>query len=478
MDEFFPKPMFSARHEFLGTLSKDNDSADSVHIVVQYSLIKEGAIIGKALGTKENYDKIIRFLNCPGPYLKLASEWTEPITTEISSKKILLGTTTHKPWPPIYGKGIPYFVSDLSLDDLTIRECYGNGRADYIERHLTFFLAGPRRFWSIHPLRELSATGEIKCEITESKIHLNEGLPFGVEIAPWYFYEQKGPPENHELTASVLTLHLKTNATVKELSSSAFLELGRALVDDLCLLVSFLSKRWVTWYRYQLITSEGIESHIRRTRGCLEVEPDPHESSIEYARTRDFLRIAFSNLRKLRSEGINLFMPIVYFVAGNEARYVEERFTTFFLSLERIKDMFALREGVGKNLPDRAFESLAGVVSDVIEKNIESSDARERIEKKIPELNRPSLRFLLDILFSRLGIEWRDIYPSGSEFTLIRTRDKLFHSSVELNLPQLVKEMYRLRTIVERILLRMLGWEDVSRSPSRNIGEWLSGAEG
>jgi len=96
---------------------------------------------------------------------------------------------------------------------------------------------------------------------------------------------------------------------------------------------------------------------------------------------------------------------------------------------------------------------------------------------KIPELNRPSLRFVLDALFFRYNIDWTDIYPSTGDFTLIKTRDKLFHSSQEPNFDLLFKETNRLQAIIERLLLRMLGWEDLSHSPTDFMKKWLTADE-
>lgn len=477
MEDLLPKQSFFARHEFEGNLSKRDEVADKLHVVVQYSLIKEGEIVGKVLGTGKTFKKLGRLLNLPGPYLKLTSEKIEHITTDIFSDKVLLRKTTHRVWPPGYGERMISIVSDLIFENITITEHYGT--SDSLERHLTFFLAGPRRLWQVHEDRKLSFTGEIKSKVQNSKIELNADLPFEIEVVPSYFYDKTLAPDNHELTTKVLVLHLKTKESVEQFSNEDFVNSGKSLADDLTLLVSFLSRHWVTWYRYELQTSDILETYVRRTRECSTNELGWDDTLVEWREAREFLKVGFRNLRKLRAEGLDLSMPIVYCVSGNEAKYLEEQFTTFFLSLEKIKDMFALKpkKHLRENLPDKAFKKLRSLISDVIEKNVESSEVVERIQTKIPELNRPSLRFVLESLFHRYNVDWTDIYPQASGFTLIKTRDELFHSSRALNIDLLVKELHRLQAIIERLLLRMMGWDDLSRSPTDFMKKWLTAVD-
>lgn len=468
MEDLWSKQPFFNRHEFIGNLSRCDEVADKLHIVVQYSLIKEGEIVGKVLGTTKTCEKLRRFTNFSGPYpyLKLTSD-------EISSDRVLLGTTIDRPG---YNKEMSYIVANLSFEDITITRHFGP--SDSHERHLTFFLAGPRRLWSIHETPEFSFTGDIKNKVHNSKIELNEDFPFEIEVIPCYFRDKTSAPDNHyELTANVLTMHFKTKESLEQLSNDDLVNSGKALADDITLLMSFLSRRWITWYRYELATNDSVKAFTRRTRDCATQEPNWSDTLIEPDKSRKFLKIGLSNLRKLRAENFDLFMPLLYFVSGHEAKYLEEQFTTSFLSLEKIKDMFAIKKNFQKNLKDRSFKKLRSLISETIRRNTEFSEVVEKIQGKIPELNRPSLRFILESLFKEYNITWKDIYPSTSKFTLIKTRDDLFHSSQKFNIGLLVKELYRLQALIERLLLRMLGWQDLSRSPAEHKKKWLTTVE-
>ena len=475
IEELLPSKPFFERYEFKGNLWKNNEVADNLQIIIQYSQINEGEIDGKVLGSQETFKRLERLFTLPGYLFRLASKKHEGITTEIFSDNVLIPTISNKNWPDSYAERMMSVVADLHFQDLTIIQ--HASLSESIDRHLTFFLAGPQTSWSISQMRELSLTGEMKTEVVNSKIELSESFPFEIEVVPRYFYGKATTPENTELSTYILALHLKTDKSVKELSNEDFVSLGRALADDLTLLISFLSKRWVTWFRYELGTSDGIKSYVRRTRECSTKEINSEDCLLELANTREFLKIGLTNFRRLRAENFDLFMPIVYFVSGSEKKYLEEQFTTYFLSLERLKDIFARKKELQHNLLDKTFKNLKSLVSKVIKESIQTDDVLERIMEKISELNRPSLSFLLNSLFSTYDVDWKDIYPQGSKFTLIRTRNKLFHSSEELNIDLLVKEVRRLQTILERLLLRMLGWEDLSCSPRDFMKRWLIAQE-
>ncbi|MCK4307496.1 hypothetical protein KAW50_04635 [candidate division WOR-3 bacterium] len=456
MEDLWPTQTFCDRYEFVGNFSKGKEVANDLNIVFQYSKIKDVEIIGKVTGTTDAFRQLIRVINQPGNYLKLFSR-NESI--QISSEKVYLRGRIGE----CSSYGYIYHEADIGLEDVTITKYYES--VENSGRYITFFLAGPRVAWSVYIGVEESSTGEIKNKIKNSKIELNEDFPFEIEVFPYDFYDETPAPENYKLKTNVLALHFKTEKSVEQLSNEDFVAEAEKVADDLTLLVSFLSKQWVTWYRYELYTNDSIKTYVKRTnRKCSTKELHWDDILVEREKSREFLKDGFSNLRKLRSDKFDLFMPIIYFMIANEIKYVVEQFTMLFLSLEKIKDMFALKEENSlKNLPD--FKELKESISDIIDDKVGDPKVREKIQKKIPELNRPPLKFILDSLFSKYDVDWKDIYPSGTpDYTFIKTRNYLFHSSKKIDGDPLIKETYRLQVIVERLLLSILDWKDFSCS--------------
>lgn len=472
LEDLFPQKPFYERIEFKGNLTKHNEVADGIHFVVQYPLTNQREIVEKAFGDKSVFRKLEHLFTLPEPLFKLESIKHKDLKREIYSEKVLIPKITGKGWPNGYGEGITAEVANLSFEDLHITEYFSPQATK--ERHLFFYLSGPQTFWSVSKSRVLFVDGHIETSVINSKIELNETFPFETIIVPYYFYDKGEGPGNYELTTDVLSIHFSTSYPLEELTTEEFLSSAKELTDDMILLISFISKRWITWFRYDLIINECLKTYVRRTRQCSTKKLDWDEGLVEPYKTREFLKTGLTNLRKLREKGLDLLMPITYYLSANEKTYLEEQFTTFFLSLERIKDMFAKEEKLEKNLPDKAFKRLHSSISDLVDSQVESSDVRDRVRTKILELNRPSLRYVLESLFSKYCITWEDLYPAAGSFTLIKTRDELFHSSRKIDMDSLVKERDRLQVLLERILLRLLGWEDLSRSPVDFIRRWLT----
>jgi hypothetical protein len=475
MEELLQKLPFVERLEFVGSLKQGDKIADGLHIVLQYSLLREGDITGTVLGTTQTFKELSKVSHLPGPTLQMASEQREHWNTRIWSNEVLWGRVTNKPF---YGTEMSHKVADLTFHDLTIEKRLHLSESK--ERHLQFFLAGPRSLWTIYETGDISVTGEEDFEVKDAAIELNEQFPFEIEVRPWYFYDRTAPPDEFQLKTSVLVLHFKTEKSPEELSNQDFITTATSVAEDLIQLVSFLSKRWITWYSYQLQTNNLLLTFVRRARECSPKEVDIHGSVVPPVQARQFIKTAFTKLRSLRTSGVNLHMPLVYFVSGVEAKYLEEQFSILFLALERIKDLFAINERMQTSLPNSVMKCLRSAIDEAIVTILDKPEIPESIrtrvpwvQQKIPELNRPSLQTVLDLLFEKYKVDWRDLYPFGSDFTLVKTRNQLFHTSADVDIDLLIKELHRLQALLERILLSMLGWARHTNSPSEQMRKWL-----
>ena len=65
-------------------------------------------------------------------------------------------------------------------------------------------------------------------------------------------------------------------------------------------------------------------------------------------------------------------------------------------------------------------------------------------------------------IMEEYNVYWQDLYPSNSELTIFKTRNRLFHSSKHPSPETIDKELIRLQVLLSRIILKMLGWDDIS----------------
>jgi hypothetical protein len=111
----------------------------------------------------------------------------------------------------------------------------------------------------------------------------------------------------------------------------------------------------------------------------------------------------------------------------------------------------------------------------VIRDSINEDETKKRMIRKINELNRPPIREIIDKVLTRYGTEYKDLYPENEEATFFTTRNQLIHTAGEVNEELLLKDTYRVRSLAERIILRMLEWYDLSGAPDEGLRQYLTG---
>jgi hypothetical protein len=361
-----------------------------------------------------------------------------------------------------------YEVAELELLDLTIRHEFEHFDSENKARYITFFLCGPKLPWLNSHVRIVSNTGSAEIRSYESELELEAALPFKIQVVPHYMYDRILEPTECELSTNVLTLVFKTELLESDLSDDEFVEQATTATEDIILLVSFLSQRRITWFRYEFTTHSIIKEFIRYIGNYSTEEPGYYDELLHRSEVRPFINKAFSKLNEYRKEGFDLKIPITLFIEGNEGRFAEDKFAISFLALEKIKDMYAKKKKMDKNIGTSAFKRLSKIIRNDVDDFLytnKSEGAISQIKGKIPELNRPPIRFTLESLFNEYAVEWNDLYPNDGEFTVIKTRDLLFHSSVQQDAEFFVNELERLRIIVSRLLLRMLGYEKSFEPP-------------
>jgi hypothetical protein len=460
----FPDQPFAETEEFLGNLAQGDLISHDLHFAIQFNLARNDVIKGKILGNPSAYDKVAKLFLLPGPPLQLRSESTIDFATQFRSDEVFLESIS-RPYaglersPEAVGA-----VAEFHLGNLTFTT--ERPSADISGRKVTFLLTGPTIAWDARWVAEVSHSGERKIIYPNPKLELQNESLFEIQILPRFFYATTLSSEGHALNTHVLSVQFSTVTSTTELSDSDFLSQAKSTIDDLLLLSSLISRRWTAWYAYLLETPRLLEWHLKRTRDCSSKEPEHHETLLAPGQIRPFLTKALHRLRTLRSQHFDLFMPIVYCVAGSEAKHVEEKFTSLFLALERIKDLFA-RSNTAYNqiLADPEFHSLTRNICDLVRQNVDSKGRRKLFYEKVRELNRPSFLSVLEAFLQKQDILWKDLYPTNATFSLIKTRDKLFHSSDIIDHQELILELYRLRALVERLLLSLLGSRDFSRAP-------------
>ena len=97
--------------------------------------------------------------------------------------------------------------------------------------------------------------------------------------------------------------------------------------------------------------------------------------------------------------------------------------------------------------------------------------------EKVTELRRPPFWDGLKDLMQRLKVPWEDLYPDPlpEKPTFLGIRNTLFHSHTRIEDEVIAKETVRLKTVVDRIILRHLGHKELWMVPPPNVRHFVAG---
>lgn len=492
------------KHEFLGTISNGNETIDNLHIILQYPLATQGKIIGKIIGTRETFNKVYKLFEQSSGIFPFQLNCTYQIKDEsqlylsISSQNVRIQPIGKSPEPANLpslqsamilefdqfqnASTMTYEVAEIECEDLTVFTTHACIEA-LSTRYLYFFLAGAPKIWLKSPesVEFSSFTGNVKHTFREFNIDLGHIFPYNIKILPRFFRQKQ---DGATVITSVPVVQITTEESEQDLTDEQFVKNGVIIVNNIELLLSLIYKRWTTWHQYELQTNKSEIIYKRIARECL-TELDQLGALVPENRIEQFLQIGYTNLEELRGKGTDISAPIAFFIAGHEARHIEEQFAITFLSLEKLKDLFAAQKGEQLNLVKEDFNKfrkkskLSTLIEEIVleilqqkgeqQENIDNTI--QNMKDKIPDLNHPPIRSVLEKLLAEYSLDWRELYPLSQQtkLGLINTRDRMFHTSEERDSMFLLEETERLQSLVGRLLLCMLGWTDVSCCPQQDL---------
>ena len=370
--------------------------------------------------------------------------------------------------------------------DLTRR--FERGEESKAPREVRFLLRGPwpagLAWWS----HEYSFTGNNKVKLGGSALALGGGLNFSVFVLPHFLHDgvfDRGDEDEdgarRERAVSETSVHAMACRTWKsdEYGDEAFLDEARRAVEDVCLLLSFLAGGMITWQGYHR-SGPGISERFDRSMSGRVDEKRGHEI-VDAQDLREFLRLAFRRLRRLRVQGIDLEMPLVSSIVGTQQGVARQRFGEFFLALEALHSLHLESRGKTFMLEKTVFRKVQSTMGEplrkaLLEQGVRSPRIHERMRAKLGELNRPPLWDGVKDLMAGLKVDWEDLYaaPAPDRPPFLRLRNRLFHSHGREDDETIYKESIRVEAVVHRILLRWLGWQDLWNAPPPEVRHFVS----
>lgn len=462
MDALPPAPPFSERHQFLARFAQDAGHTAPVQVSIEYSMVVPGTITGAVLGGPETQTAL--WSASHDPHLSFRSEptayppgWQHVVKSDEVVFKSITGYDSST-------EGLVRRAADIEAFSLTTDETRGEDSYSR-PREVIFYLYGPPNVWNLRP--DLDGDSDY----TNADLDVSSDL-FRVALGMERHHKTDPDDPTLGLRRAVYTLSVEPLAPAADLDDDAFLDAARALADDVLLLVSFASKTWIDWFRYTLHSGRRTLRHVRSTSRTPETAFRHMEKMVvRQEHVRSFLSTA---LPLYREADRDLRTPLLMHVGTKDVTYAEAQFLTQFTVLEALRNRFVQRDGSELILGKSAAQKVRRALREALRALDLPEDAAAAIEAKIPELNRHSAGPTLDRLLSSLDLQLGDLYPPDVPSTLLRTRNRLVHGDVAIgDSGEFFRESTRLSALLDRLLLRSLGWTDLSLAPSEHDLDYL-----
>ena len=472
MNSLLRKKPFYEQIEFCGSIKAGSAEARDLHMILEYPEAKPGKISGKIIGLQSHFDEIANVVNHRNPYCTLESKVDVNNPQVITSGNLVISDLTTNSWYPGYTEHMLSSLGSFELYDLTIKHSFERQQSK--PRKFTFYLAGPSTFWNIFRPIDFNEDNRLFYkEVEGHKMEFDLDFPVKVEIKPDYLFYKPEESEKVVHETHVFTLTVKCEENESVISSTELVNKITEFVDDLIILVSFASGSLIRWYIREF---RDFDSHTRFVRAETRSFVDMvrrHEMLVDPTQADSYVKTCLGNYRQLKSQNFSLFYPILNFLAGCNSSFMEEGFTHYFFALEKIKDLYAQKTSQEKILKEKEFKTLYLLLLNVITSSVTEEVKCNQIENKIIELNRPPLRDVIELMFKEYEVPWQDLYPPDHPLSIINTRSKLFHSAEILDVDKLGDETDRLKAIVARLILKILGWNYISHIPRKEVADYL-----
>lgn len=258
---------------------------------------------------------------------------------------------------------------------------------------------------------------------------------------------------------------------IKSINSKNYhnkIEEAKNVLEDYLYLISFISRKAVQWYQCTNLLyskdSKGKRNYVadleyfKKNTYPEEYFANRHECIIFAKDFDEFLNISFPEYIKNRDK---LKSILGYYITSQEEKLMESSFLLFFIVLEALVNQFIGERAETKTMKKNQFKELSTRLKPIISEFCDEENIEEDlIINSLSELQRKPFLDKLESLIQRFNIFIDDLYPiSKNKFKFYKIRNDLIHRGKVSDYDEFFKEKLKLQFLVERIILRILGWE-------------------
>jgi hypothetical protein len=441
-----------------------------VDVVIHYHRLEPTEITGHVLGVLQTAREFERFF-CQGtPFYSFVSEG--PSGDKVEGRRILIPQCSVG-WSPADTDPVRP-IAWFNCDEVEEAEAPAR-RAG--ARVATAKISGPTFAWAVgSSWREMNDGFQLK--VFDPVLDLGAESRFSVSVGPGLEHDrQEGSPIRS--FGNVFCVKLETDESADEWQDEEFAREAEQAIEDLTVIASFLSRRRVEAFEFSFMGAERLR-RVRKVASGVWTDSEERSSPVHGSQFREFFKDGFAAYRRLRGEGTALRLPILQLVSSYRSAFADEN---FYAAENALAKLVALLKGKKETQP-LVNEATRNRIKRALEEGMVEAhgsgpgrDEAERVwsalAQKLAELGTSAREVLQDVL-STYGVQWQDLYPAGTRtLTLFATRAGFYHGADEIEIERLIKERRRCQALVERLILRLLGWVDLGEAPSEWELRWL-----
>jgi hypothetical protein len=237
-------------------------------------------------------------------------------------------------------------------------------------------------------------------------------------------------------------------------------------LDDFLLLTGYAARQRTACLGWTATDNTALATYYRGNYGFPDGEnSDLNDCVVDIQDFEQFMEVCYFSF--LQYENKLALRNALYAAVPSKINTIETDFLHTFAGLETLILDFRRRENLEFIMPPTEFDAFRKVLQGFISKsealNIEASQ-RASIYSKLGELNRVSLRGVFAIFCKTYVIDLSDLWPvfgSKEAVGLVDIRNKLIHGDpFPLDIfGTLIVANEHLKYVLERILVRVLGWD-------------------
>lgn len=480
LKDFFTKKPFYFQDYFIGKFYNPAYVVENIQIFIEFSEIHPSIIKGYVIGNSQQYKQLEKIFGLSD--LTFESYDFGAGNYRAKSSDFLFENISARGYPDSVQPHMNFIIGNITFFDIEL-----SMSLDGIEekKSICFYVDASHDELGGKIIGHKKLDGSVEMKNTKIKLKVPECKPYELIVSARYkYYLDKLKSIEQKVSTGAIEIELSADEKSIEVD---FIKYAKETVDNLLSLYSFAYGRNIDWFLYEFFDGLSFKKYAKSFPHKRKLKEDEleEESILIISRSErvKFVERAYVKFIKLREEGFDLKIPIRNLNMGKAEKVLNDQFTLFFLGIEKIIDAFRRKKGKEYILNKKPFRMMQREIKSCIEgffKDLPDSESEEmkmklrQMIKKIPELNRPPLKgFLLEI-FEKLEIDWQHIYPKDAEFTLLNTRNQLFHTSEEPEINFLWKETTRAKVVLENLIGKMLACEEYIYSPRSWENEFLT----